>query len=123
MMRQTACLMVGLLCGLTACLRWPDAGVSSEKPEKVLFDRALSAAEHHRYDVTNLTLQTLVNTYPDSEYAKRAERLLEDPRIAPCRVSGNTVFFNSSSSSTCAASSVISGAPLDTDTFPPPEPN
>jgi hypothetical protein len=59
-------LTVGLLGGLTACLNWPDAGVSSTKPDKVLFDRAMSTAERHHYDVAHMTLQTLVNTYPDS---------------------------------------------------------
>ena len=105
-----------LLCGLTACLRWPTDCVSSDKPDKVLFDRAISAVEHHHFDVANLTLQTLVNTYPDSEYAAKARRLLEDSRIAKCSVSGNTQFLSSSSSSssTCAAS----GTPPDADTLP-----
>src|SRR6267143_1740865 len=81
----------------------------------------ISALEHHRYDVANLTVQTLVNTYPDSEYAKRAERLLEDPRIAPCGVSGNMEFL-SGSSSICGESSNISTSPAELEFFPPPEP-
>ena len=89
-------LTVALLGGLTSCLNWPDAGVSTRKPDKVLFDRAMSATERHRYDVANLTIQTLVNTYPDSEYAKKAKGVLEDPRIAACGVSGNMIFFSHS---------------------------
>jgi hypothetical protein len=58
-------LMAVLLCGLTACLKWFDV-------------------ECNRFDVANLTLQTLVNTYPDSEYASKAAVELEDPRIAKC---------------------------------------
>src|ERR1700687_5680188 len=36
------------------------------------------------FTVANLTLQTLVSTYPDSEYAGKAKLVLEDPRIAKC---------------------------------------
>jgi len=50
----------------------------------VLFNRAMSAVEQDRFAVANLTLRTLVNTYPDSEYVSKAELLLEDPRIAEC---------------------------------------
>ena len=44
----------------------------------------MSAVEQDRFTVANLTLQTLINTYPDSEYANKAKQVLEDPRIAPC---------------------------------------
>jgi len=100
---------------------WPRGDIASKEPDKVLFNRSISALEHHRYDVANLTVQTLVNTYPDSEYAKRAERLLEDPRIAPCGVSGNMEFL-SGSSSICGESSNISTSPAELEFFPPPEP-
>jgi hypothetical protein len=116
---QGVFLTVARLGGLTACLNWPDAGVSSKKPPKVLFDQAMSAAERHHYDVANMTLQTLVNTYPDSEYAKRAERVLEGPRIAPCGVSGNMVFFSnppSTSRADCASTS-----PDEPEFLPPPD--
>jgi hypothetical protein len=112
-------LTVALLGGLTACAVWPDTGVSSRKPDKVLFDRAMSAAERHHYDVANLTLQVLVNTYPDSKYAKRAERLVEDPRIAPCGVSGDMVFLTNSPS-TCLADSTSTSNELEF--LPPPDP-
>lgn len=112
-------LTVALLGGLTSCLNWPDAGVSTRKPDKVLFDRAMSAAQRHHYDVANITLQTLVNTYPDSEYAKRAERLLEDPRIAPCGGSGPIV-FPSNSSLTCRPGST-STSPDEPEFLPPPD--
>ena len=82
--RQLIALMAALLCGLTACLRQPRAGISSKHPDKVLFERATSAVEHKRYDVAHITLQTLVNTYPKSKYASRARLLLVDPRIAKC---------------------------------------
>ena len=83
-------LMPVLLCGLTACLKWPNPEVSSKQPDGVLFNRAMSAVEQDRFAIANLTFQTLVNTYPDSEYTSKAELLLEDPRIAECGESWNS---------------------------------
>jgi len=51
----------------------PLANVGSKQPDKVLFDRAMDALKHNRYDVARLTLETLINTYPDSEYIARAK--------------------------------------------------
>jgi hypothetical protein len=44
----------------------------------------MDAAEHKKFDVANLTLQTFVNTYPNSEYAAKARLKLQDPQIAHC---------------------------------------
>jgi len=87
---RTSAVIAVLLCGLTACLKWPNAEVSSKQPDRVLFDRGMSAVTRGRFDVANLTLQTLVNTYPDSEYATKAKLVLEDPRIAECGESWNS---------------------------------
>ncbi|HTF43175.1 MAG TPA: outer membrane protein assembly factor BamD [Terriglobales bacterium] len=51
----------------------PLANVGSKQPDKVLFDRAMDAMKHNRFDVSRMTLQTLINTYPDSEYIARAK--------------------------------------------------
>ena len=51
----------------------PLANVGSKQPDKVLFDRAMDALKHNRFDVARITLQTLINTYPDSEYIARAK--------------------------------------------------
>jgi outer membrane protein assembly factor BamD len=56
----------------------PLADVSSKQPDKVLFDRAMDAVKHNRYDLARLTLQTLINTYPDSEYIARAKLAVAD---------------------------------------------
>ena len=56
----------------------PIANVDSKQPDKVLFDRAMDAMQHHKYDVARLTLQTLINTYPDSEYVARAKLAVGD---------------------------------------------
>ena len=45
----------------------PLANVGSKQPDKVLFDRAMDATKHNRFDVARMTLQTLINTYPDSK--------------------------------------------------------
>jgi len=51
----------------------PLANVGSKQPDKVLFDRAMDAMKHNRFDVARLTLETMINTYPDSEYIARAK--------------------------------------------------
>jgi outer membrane protein assembly factor BamD len=51
----------------------PLANVGSVQPDKVLFDRAMDALQHRKFDVARLTFQTLINTYPDSEYIARAK--------------------------------------------------
>jgi outer membrane protein assembly factor BamD len=56
----------------------PLAGVGSKQPDKVLFDKAMDAMRHNRFDVARLTLQTLINTYPDSEYIARAKLAVGD---------------------------------------------
>jgi len=56
----------------------PLAGVKSQQPDKVLFDKAMYAMKKGRYDVARLDLQTLLNTYPDSEYQMRAKLAVGD---------------------------------------------
>src|SRR5215471_2619547 len=56
----------------------PLANVGSKQPDKVLFDRAMDAMKHNRFDVARMTLQTLINTYPDSEYIARAKLAVAD---------------------------------------------
>jgi outer membrane protein assembly factor BamD len=51
----------------------PLANVGTKQPDKVLFDKAMDAMRHNRFDVARLTLQTLINTYPDSEFIARAK--------------------------------------------------
>src|SRR5438270_5420650 len=56
----------------------PMANVDSKQPDKVLFDRAMDAMQHGKYDVARMTLQTLINTYPDSEFIARAKLAVGD---------------------------------------------
>jgi len=50
----------------------PDATASAE-PDKVLYDRAMNDIKRARYTEGRLSLQTLINTYPDSEYLAKAK--------------------------------------------------
>jgi len=56
----------------------PIADVNSKQPDKVLYDRAMDAMKHNKFDVARLSLQTLINTYPDSEYVARAKLAVGD---------------------------------------------
>ena len=56
----------------------PLANVNSKQPDKELFDKAMFAMKHGRYDVARLDLQTLLNTYPESEYDMRAKLAVGD---------------------------------------------
>src|SRR2546427_11187318 len=56
----------------------PLANIGSKQPEKVPFDRAMDAMKHNRFDVARMTLQTLINTYPDSEFTARAKLAVGD---------------------------------------------
>ena len=53
----------------------PLANVGSVQPDKVLFDRALDALQHRKYDVARLTFQTLINTTPGLDINAEALRL------------------------------------------------
>jgi outer membrane protein assembly factor BamD len=75
-------LLTAVLVLATACINKkvtnPIANVDSKQPDKILFDRAMEAMKHNRYDVARLTMQTLINTYPDSEFVARAKLAIAD---------------------------------------------
>jgi outer membrane protein assembly factor BamD len=55
----------------------PAAGSTAE-PDKVLYDNAMSDLKKSRFDEGRLALQTLINTYPDSEYLAKAKLAVAD---------------------------------------------
>jgi outer membrane protein assembly factor BamD len=55
----------------------PLAGTSTE-PDKVLYGKSTEDIKHGRYTVGRLGLQTLINTYPDSEYLAKAKLAIGD---------------------------------------------
>lgn len=50
----------------------------TEQPDKVLFDKAVGDIERGRYEIARLTLNTLMNTYVDSEYMAKAKLAIAD---------------------------------------------
>jgi outer membrane protein assembly factor BamD len=67
---------------LTGCLgkkkeAAPVAGASVE-PDKVLYEKAVFDLKKGRYATGRLALQTLINTYPDSEYLAKAKLAIGD---------------------------------------------
>jgi outer membrane protein assembly factor BamD len=56
----------------------PLAGNASKQPDKELFDKAMVAMKKGKFDVARLDLQTLLNTYPESEYQMRAKLAVGD---------------------------------------------
>jgi outer membrane protein assembly factor BamD len=55
-----------------------DDTVASAEPDKVLFDRSQLDMKKGRYTESRLSLQTLINTYPDSEYLAKAKLMVAD---------------------------------------------
>ena len=51
---------------------------NSVAPDKVLYDRAMKDIKKGRQEVGRLTLQTLINTYPDSEFLAKAKLAIAD---------------------------------------------
>ena len=56
----------------------PLANIDSKQPDKGLFDRAMDSMKHARYQEARTLLETLINTYPDSEYIARAKLAIGD---------------------------------------------
>jgi outer membrane protein assembly factor BamD len=51
---------------------------ASAEPDKVLYNRAEDDLKHGRYTEGRLALQTLINTYPDSEFLAKAKLAVAD---------------------------------------------
>ncbi len=51
---------------------------NSAQPDKILYDRAIDDIKHGRQEVGRLNMQTLINTYPDSEYLAKAKLAIAD---------------------------------------------
>jgi outer membrane protein assembly factor BamD len=51
---------------------------NTAEPDKQLYDKAMNDIKHGRHEVGRLSLQTLINTYPDSEYLAKAKLAIAD---------------------------------------------
>ena len=56
----------------------PIASADSKLPDKQLYDKATEATRKGHFDVARLDLQTLLNTYPDSQYQMKAKLAIAD---------------------------------------------
>jgi outer membrane protein assembly factor BamD len=56
----------------------PLSNIDSKQPDKGLFDRAMDSMKRGRFEESRTLLDTLINTYPDSEYIARAKLALGD---------------------------------------------
>ena len=61
-----------------------------DQPDKILYEKATNEITHDRFEVGRLTLQTLINTYPDSEYLAKAKLAIADSYYEQGGVSGFT---------------------------------
>ena len=70
-------ILAMMVAGFAGCARKkvqnPLANLDSKQPDKVLFDRAQNFMKKNRWDQARLLFQTLINTYPDSEFIARAK--------------------------------------------------
>jgi outer membrane protein assembly factor BamD len=72
-----ACAMVALG-GCHHKVQNPLSNIDSKQPDKGLFDRAMESMKKGRFQESRTLLETLINTYPDSEYIARAKLALGD---------------------------------------------
>src|SRR5438067_2450734 len=90
-MKLMAALMAGgliLLSAAPSSAQWPlrkkkkinksTSADNNAEPDKILYDKAMADIKHGRHEVGRLNLQTLINTYPDSEYLAKAKLAIAD---------------------------------------------
>jgi len=73
-----ACALFFTACGLRRHAIDTPLISDSEQPDKELFDRAADFLEHNKFTEARLLLQTLINTYPDSEYLAKSKLAIAD---------------------------------------------
>jgi outer membrane protein assembly factor BamD len=64
------------------------------EPDKQLYDKAMNDIKHGRHEVGRLGLQTLINTYPDSEYLAKAKLAIADSYYKQGGASNITLAIN-----------------------------
>src|SRR6267378_2862954 len=65
-----------LSCGKKVATNAPASKL--DEPDRVLFERAMHDLDKNRFTVARLSLQTLINTYPDSEFLPQAKYALAE---------------------------------------------
>ncbi len=68
--------------GPVACFRAKKGEVvtptGTAEPDKILYEKGLKDLEKGRFEIARLTFQTLLNTYPDSDYKEKAKLAIAD---------------------------------------------
>lgn len=83
-MKKTVILILStfLLFSFVACFRAKKGEVitptGGAEPDKILYEKGLKDLEKGRFEIARLTLQTLLNTYPDSDYKEKAKMAIAD---------------------------------------------
>ena len=75
-----AFLMAGLLTSCSFRRKKYENPITKDtkQPDKVLYDRAVGDIEHSRFEVARITLNTLINTYDQSEFLAKAKLAIAD---------------------------------------------
>jgi outer membrane protein assembly factor BamD len=71
-------LFTGCAAQKTATTKPAADNSGSAEADKVLYERAITDLQHNRFDLARLSMQTLINTYPDSEYLAKAKLAIAD---------------------------------------------
>jgi len=73
-------VLAGLLssCGIRRHKYENPIAKDTKQPDKVLFDKAINDIEHGRYEIARITLNTLINTYDQSEFMAKAKLAIAD---------------------------------------------
>jgi outer membrane protein assembly factor BamD len=73
-------MMAGLLTSCSFKRKKYDDPITKDtkQPDKVLFDRAIDDIEHGRFEIARITLNTLINTYDQSEFLAKAKLAIAD---------------------------------------------
>jgi len=73
-------LLAGLLssCGFKRHKYDDPITKDTKQPDKVLYDRAINDIEHGRFEIARITLNTLINTYDQSEFMAKSKLAIAD---------------------------------------------
>jgi len=86
-------LLLGVLSPLAGCFEKKtsrNTTTPSAEPDKVLYERGMADLKKGHYAVARLTFETLINTYPDSEYLAKAKLAIADSYYKEGGTSGLT---------------------------------
>jgi outer membrane protein assembly factor BamD len=70
------CLAIALTLSLWGCgksVKVDAPSMTIDEPDRVLYEKALKLMEKHNYEVAQVTLQTLISTYQESDYFPKAK--------------------------------------------------